>query len=107
MTPVQFRALFPPWPVRCGSISPVHQLIRPPGGADPGPNQDTVADAGTAPRPLGRIRTDWAAMEHDGLVEQAARAGGSIDLEPIPGGVRYAFRLPLDGTGPHGPGRLS
>lgn len=50
---------------------------------------------------------DWAAREHDGLVEQAARAGGSIDLEPIPGGVRYALRLPLDGTAPHGPGRLS
>lgn len=50
---------------------------------------------------------DWAAREHDGLVEQAARAGGSIDLEPIPGGVRYALRLPLDGTAPHGPSRLS
>ena len=46
---------------------------------------------------------DWAAREHDGLVERAARAGGSIDLEPIPGGVRYALRLPLDGTAPRGP----
>lgn len=50
---------------------------------------------------------DWAARDHNGLVEQAARAGGSIDLEPIPGGVRYALRLPLDGTARHGPGRLS
>jgi signal transduction histidine kinase len=50
---------------------------------------------------------DWAARKHDSLVEQAARAGGSIDVESIPGGVRYALRLPLDGAVTLGPGRLS
>jgi signal transduction histidine kinase len=50
---------------------------------------------------------DWAARKHDGLIEQAARAGGSIDIESIPGGVRYALRLPLDGTAASGLGRLS
>jgi hypothetical protein len=50
---------------------------------------------------------DWAAMKHDVLTEQAARAGGSIDIESIPGGLRYALRLPLDGTAAFGPGRLS
>ena len=41
---------------------------------------------------------DWTARKPEGLVEQAARAGASIDIEPIPGGVRYALRLPLDAT---------
>ncbi len=50
---------------------------------------------------------DWAAREPACLQEQAARAGASIDIEPIPGGVRYALRLPLDGTAAFGPGRLS
>ena len=50
---------------------------------------------------------DWAAREPACLQEQAAKAGASIDIEPIPGGVRYALRLPLDGTAAFGPGRLS
>lgn len=50
---------------------------------------------------------DWAARKHDGLTQQAARAGGSIDIESIPGGVRYALRLPLDATAALGRGRLS
>ena len=50
---------------------------------------------------------DWAAKNRDGLAEQAARAGGSIDIESIPGGVRYALRLPLDGTAASRPGRVS
>jgi len=50
---------------------------------------------------------DWAARKPAGLVEQAAKAGASIEIKPIPGGVRYALRLPLDGTAASGPGRLS
>ncbi len=40
---------------------------------------------------------DWAARTPAGLVEQAAEAGASIDIEPTSGGVRYALRLPLNG----------
>ena len=52
---------------------------------------------------------DWTDRKPEGLVEQAARAGASIDIEPIPGGVRYALRLPLDATAAVGSrlGRLS
>ena len=50
---------------------------------------------------------DWAAREPAGLQEQAAQAGASIDVESIPGGVRYALRLPLNGTAAVGLGRLS
>jgi hypothetical protein len=52
---------------------------------------------------------DWTDRKAEGLVEQAARAGASIDIEPIPGGVRYALRLPLDATAAVGSrlGRLS
>ena len=52
---------------------------------------------------------DWVATKPAGLVELAARTGASIDIEPIPGGVRYALRLPLDATAAFGPrpGRLS
>jgi len=52
---------------------------------------------------------DWAARKPADLVELATRAGASIDIEPIPGGVRYALRLPLDATAALGPrpGRLS
>ncbi len=50
---------------------------------------------------------DWAAREPAGLQQRAAQAGASIDIEPIPGGVRYALRLPLDATAALGPGRLS
>ncbi len=64
----------------------------------------TVIEATARPHAAG---LDWAARKHDGLVQQAARAGGSIDIEPIPGGVRMALRLPLDGAAPLGPGRLS
>ncbi len=64
----------------------------------------TVIEATARPHAAGM---DWAARKHDGLTEQAARAGGSIDIESIPGGVRYALRLPLDGTAALGRGRLS
>jgi len=50
---------------------------------------------------------DWAAREPAGLQERVAQAGASIDIEPIPGGVRYALRLPLDGAAALGPGRFS
>ncbi len=50
---------------------------------------------------------DWTARRPAGLVEQAARAGASVDVEPIPGGVRYALRLPLDVAAALEPGRLS
>ena len=50
---------------------------------------------------------DWAAREPAGLQERAAQAGASIDIESIPGGVRYALRLPLDGTAALGLGRFS
>ena len=36
---------------------------------------------------------DWTARKPADLVELAARAGASIDIEPIPGGVRYVMRL--------------
>ena len=36
---------------------------------------------------------DWAARKPAGLVELAARAGASIDIEPVPDGVRYVLRL--------------
>jgi len=50
---------------------------------------------------------DWAARKPAGLVEQATRAGAKVDIEPIPGGVRYALRLPLDAPAALGPGRVS
>jgi len=50
---------------------------------------------------------DWAAREPADLQERAAQAGASIDIESIPGGVRYALRLPLDGTAALGLGRFS
>jgi hypothetical protein len=37
----------------------------------------------------------WAARQSPGLREQAARAGASVDIEPGPDGVRFAWRLPL------------
>jgi signal transduction histidine kinase len=64
----------------------------------------TVIEATARPH---AVDMDWAARKHDGLIEQTARAGGSIDIESIPGGVRYALRLPLDGTAASGLGRLS
>ena len=64
----------------------------------------TVIEATARPQAAD---VDWAARKHNGLVEQAARAGGSIDIESIPGGVRYALRLPLDGAASLEPGRLS
>ena len=64
----------------------------------------TVIEATARPH---AANVDWAARKPAGLREQAARAGASIDIEPIPGGVRYALRLPLDGTAAFGPGRLS
>ena len=50
---------------------------------------------------------DWTARKTAGLVEQAARAGASVDIESIPGGVRYALRLPLDAAATLQPVRLS
>ncbi len=63
-----------------------------------------VIEATARPHAAG---LDWAATKHDDLMERAARVGGSLDIEPIPGGVRYALRLPLDGTAAVGPVRLS
>ncbi len=40
MTPVQYRALFPALAGQVWLDIPVHQLIWPKGGADPGPNQE-------------------------------------------------------------------
>lgn len=66
----------------------------------------TVIEATARPHAGG---LDWAARNPAGLVELAARAGASIDIEPIPGGVRYALRLPLEETATFGPrpGRLN
>ena len=64
----------------------------------------TVIEATARPH---AANVDWAARQPAGLQEQAAKAGASIDIEPIPGGVRYALRLPLNGTAAFGPGRLS
>ena len=50
---------------------------------------------------------DWTAWKPTGLVEQAARAGASVEFKSIPGGVRYALRLPLDAAASLEPGRLS
>ncbi len=44
----------------------------------------------------------WAARESDGLRGQATRAGASIDIDPVPGGVRFTWRLPLITTGTPG-----
>jgi len=55
----------------------------------------TVIEAMARPH---AANVDWAARKPAGLQEQAAKAGASIDIEPIPGGVRYALRLPLNGT---------
>ncbi len=65
----------------------------------------TVVEATARPHAAD---VEWAARKPAGLVELAARAGASIDIEPIPGGVRYALRLPLDATAALGlrPGRL-
>jgi len=65
----------------------------------------TVIEATARPH---AAELDWAARKPAGLVELAARAGASVDIEPIPGGVRYALRLPLDATAALGPrpGRL-
>ncbi len=38
---------------------------------------------------------DWAAQESPGLHEQAARAGASVDIKHLPGGLRLAWHLPL------------
>ena len=66
----------------------------------------TVIEATARPH---AANLDWAARKPADLAELAARAGVSIDIEPIPGGVRYALRLPLDATAALGPrpGRLS
>lgn len=45
----------------------------------------------------------WAARESDGLREQAARVGASVDIDPVPGGVRFAWHLPLITAGAAGP----
>jgi len=45
----------------------------------------------------------WAARESPGLREQAARAGASVDIEPGPDGVRFAWRLPLVAAAAPGP----
>jgi signal transduction histidine kinase len=65
----------------------------------------TVVEATARPQAAD---VEWAARKPAGLVELAARAGASIDIEPISGGVRYALRLPLDATAALGPrpGRL-
>ena len=65
----------------------------------------TVVEATARPHATD---VEWAARKPAGLVELAARAGASIDVEPISGGVRYALRLPLDATAALGPrpGRL-
>jgi signal transduction histidine kinase len=47
----------------------------------------------------------WAARQSPGLREQAARAGASVDIEPGPDGVRFAWRLPLIAAGAPGPQR--
>jgi signal transduction histidine kinase len=47
----------------------------------------------------------WAARQSPGLREQAARAGASVDIEPGPDGVRFAWRLPLIPAGAPGPQR--
>jgi signal transduction histidine kinase len=47
----------------------------------------------------------WAARESPGLREQAARAGASVDIEPGPDGVRFAWRLPLIAASTPGPQR--
>ena len=66
----------------------------------------TVIEATTRPHAAD---VDWVASKPAGLAELAARAGASIDIEPIPGGVRYALRLPLGAAATLGPrpGRLS
>ena len=49
---------------------------------------------------------DWTAWKPAALVEQATRAGASVEFKSIPGGVRYALRLPLDAAASLEPGRL-
>ncbi len=52
---------------------------------------------------LLRHAIGWTARESDVLREQAARAGASVDIVPVPGGVRFAWRLPLITAGVRGP----
>jgi signal transduction histidine kinase len=56
----------------------------------------TVLEAVPLPHAAG---SDWAARETAGLQEQAQQAGASVEIGAIPGGVRFAWRLPLAGTG--------
>ena len=61
----------------------------------------TVVEATARPHAAD---VEWAARKPAGLVELAARAGASVDIEPIPGGARYVLRLSagragLDATG--------
>jgi len=42
---------------------------------------------------------DWAARGWDGLREQAAVAGASVDLAPVADGVRFTWHMPLIASG--------
>ena len=53
----------------------------------------TVIEAAARPHAAD---VNWTARKLAGLQEQAEKAGASIHIEPIPGGVRYALHLPLD-----------
>ena len=42
-----------------------------------------------------RHAADWAWQEWDGLREQAALAGASVNIDPVADGVRFAWHMPL------------
>ena len=49
------------------------------------------------------IGTDWAGREAAGLHEQALRAGASVEIGEIHGGVRFAWSFPLAAVGAFSP----
>jgi signal transduction histidine kinase len=56
----------------------------------------TVLTAVSLPHAIG---TDWTDREAAGLHEQALRAGASVEIGEIPGGVRFAWSFPLAAAG--------
>jgi len=62
-----------------------------------------VVEAGPRPGPAER---NSPVRELSGLRDAAARAGVSVDIEPVPGGTRLAWRVPVPRRPPAGAGRL-
>ena len=60
----------------------------------------TIGSAVSLPHGTG---TDWSVREAAGLQEQALRAGASVEIGEIPGGVRFAWSSPVAAGGAFSP----